>query len=253
MCKYICVTILYQVTNVVYRGMKMNLKKCNDCHQEISINVDSCPNCGSKKPFKNIKLSLEETKQLNSNEKKNFLKLGGDISYSKLNKFFAITIYGSIGLFIGLLLILNSLPKSEEQIKKEKDELLAAIKVLPANNVEKNYEAYKKLIEAFPQDTQYIEKYNFYKNRFNMAADCQFEAKRNNKKSLSNPSTYEDDLFGGYLTIDWVSPNEYIFQSSFKGKNAFGVEQKLVAKYRCVYNNDGKTKIEQIYLKKALD
>ena len=37
MCKYICVTILYQVTNVVYRGMKMNLKKCNDCQQEISI------------------------------------------------------------------------------------------------------------------------------------------------------------------------------------------------------------------------
>ena len=248
MCKYICVTILYQVTNVVYRGMKMNLKKCNDCHQEISINVDGCPNCGSKKPFKNIKLTLEETKQLNSNEKKRFLKLGGDVSYTKIQKFFGILVL----IFILILLLPVLLPKSAEQIKKEKDELIQNVKSLSKDDVDANYRGYEKLVEYFPEDSQYKEKLDFYQNRIDMAMNCRISAREQNKRILNNPTTYDDSFMDNYRIMEWKNVNEYIFQTSFKGKNSFGVEQKLVSKYKCVYNN-GKMKIEQISLNKALD
>ena len=104
----------------------MNLKKCNDCQQEISINIDVCPKCGSKKPFKNLKLTLEETKELSASEKKKFLKLGGDVSYTKIQKFFGTLVF----IFILILLLPVLLPKSDEQIKKEKDELIQNVKLL---------------------------------------------------------------------------------------------------------------------------
>lgn len=225
----------------------MSLKKCNDCNEEISIFIDKCPKCGSKKPFKNIKLTLDETKELDGKEKKQFIKLGGKISYSKLHKFFAFFIYG----FIGIIFMIVFLSKDNNEQEKI-ESLKATIKSLPMAKVEENYDGYKKLSAYYPEDKQYKEKLDFYKSRVDMSAECQYLAKRNNKSSLNNPSTYDDSLLDSYLSIQWNSTDEYIFQSSFSGKNAFGVEQKFVTKYKCTYNN-GKTSINQVYLKKATD
>lgn len=70
----------------------MTLIKCNDCQKEISITATSCPNCGSKKPFKNVTLSPEESKGLSYKEKRSFQKRGGKILLSKVQKFTLIII-----------------------------------------------------------------------------------------------------------------------------------------------------------------
>lgn len=230
----------------------MNLKKCNDCQQEISINIDSCPKCGSKKPFKDVILSIEETKQLTYQEVKQFSKLGGKLTYSRAKNIFAYLI---MGMFLGIILIffIKALgPKSEEEIRLENEALISKIKTLSVKDIYENYSLYEELIKAFPDNKQYKEKYEFYKNRYDMQIDCEIKATQNNKKLLNNPITYDESLYDGYYQSYWTNTDEYYYQLSFKGKNSFGVEQKFVTKYRCTYNN-GKTTFKQIAFNKALD
>lgn len=226
----------------------MALIKCVECGKEISVTVDVCPNCGSKKPFKGIVLTKERTKELTYKERKKFEKTGGKTTAGTFEKI------GSFIFAVIILLFMYSMikPESAEKIQKDMEQLSITIKNIPSIKIEDNYNGYKQLSKYYPKNEEYQEKLSFYKSRYEMMGICQFKAIQNNKATLNNPTTYNDNTFDKYLAMNWNNVNQYEFQSSFSGKNAFGVEQKFVAKYMCDYNN-GNIKMKRIFLKKALD
>ncbi|WP_421715743.1 hypothetical protein [Arcobacter arenosus] len=226
----------------------MALFKCKECGKEISVTIDKCLNCGSKKPFKGTLISREQTKKLTYKERKNFEKLGGEVTKGTLEKI------GSAIFIVLIVLFIYNITKSEspEDKRKRMEQLTISIKNIPFEQVQENLNAYKQLSEYYPENNQYKEKYNFYQSRLNLMGDCQYNAVQNNKASLNNPSTYNDEIADKYLYMNWNTVNQYEYQSSFSGKNSFGVEQKFVARYVCDYNN-GKTKIKRMFLKKAID
>lgn len=80
----------------------MALINCSECNKEISRTVSSCPNCGSKKPFKGVKLTREQTKELSSKEIVSFKKSGGKVTCSIVKK----TLKVIAGTIFGLYLII---------------------------------------------------------------------------------------------------------------------------------------------------
>ncbi|RXJ93773.1 hypothetical protein CRV00_09940 [Malaciobacter molluscorum] len=233
----------------------MALKQCNECKKEISTTVIVCPNCGSKRPFKGVKLSREETKELSSKERKSFEKAGGKVTTGIFEKLMNLI----LAIIILSVIVTIIAPKSAQEIEKEKIEKAKEIKKIeqttksiPAREVEKNLKAYKQLSNYYPNNKKYKEKKAFYESRMDMAGQCQIMAKNNNRKTLNNPSTYEYDLLDdNYLEIKWISINEYEFQTSYFGKNAFGVKQKLVSRYQCNFK-DGKVYIKKLFTKKGM-
>ena len=98
----------------------MALLKCNECEKEISQSATVCPSCGCTKPFKNKKLSAKQAKGMTGKERYAFVKSGGKIQMSGIQKFSVITIVGFIGLTV-LIIILSILtpPTPEEQAKAD--------------------------------------------------------------------------------------------------------------------------------------
>lgn len=195
----------------------MVLINCKECGKEVSKSAKTCPHCGVNKPYKR-----EPTKQQN-------------------------IAFGLILILIFLMLY-ESPSKKAEKLKNEMEHLSISIKKIPFEKIEKNLNGYKKLSEYYPNNKHYKEKYNFYQSRYDFMANCRYLALQINKRSLKNPSTY-NDIVDRYLYENWNTVNKYEYQSSFSGKNAFGIEQKFVAKYICNYNN-GKTKIRRVFIKK---
>lgn len=191
----------------------MSLIKCRECNKEISSEAKICPNCGVKNPFK----------------KKRTWK---DYVFALIFGLIVVAIFGESGTE-----------------KKEKIELLEkTVKTIPITNVEENFRSYEELSSYYPNNVDYKEKTNFYKSRLDLKKECMLSAYKSNENSLRNKSTFKTISLDEYLEEKWFDIDTFIYQSSFSGKNSFGIEQKFVAKYKCYYNN-GKPKIERIILK----
>ena len=203
------------------------LVKCRTCDKEIAKSAKTCPHCGEKKPTKkktNIKMVL----------------LG-------------ILVVGVLFAFFG---------PTDEQIETEKKlkieqkkekiaQLLAEVKKIPADNYEENYFGYKKLVDLEPTNKDYVKKLKHYKAKYDfiesMCSTCRIEARKRNKASLNNPQTYKTVTY-----IDKWDNGTYYYQEEFIGKNAFGVESKLISKFKCTINKDKSINISKIFLRKAM-
>lgn len=64
----------------------MAIFKCTDCGNDVNTDAKACPNCGTSKPFKKQKLTVEQVKMISNKELRQFKKLGGDYSMSKFQK-----------------------------------------------------------------------------------------------------------------------------------------------------------------------
>jgi len=194
----------------------MALVNCKECNKEVSKDAKVCPHCGVKKPYK-AKRTWKEY---------------------------------AIALIIGLIVVgIFGESESDKAIKLEKEivQLEEEIKDIPFEKIEKNRNGYKKLSEYYPENKIYKEKYNFYENKYKFMANCQYMAHEKNKASLNHPSTYEENWDN--LNTRWNNQSQYEFQSSFSGKNSFGVVDKFVARYVCEDNN-GNTNIKRLFIKK---
>lgn len=65
----------------------MALVKCTECKSEISSTALFCPKCGCKKPFKGVKLSKAEAKDMGMYQRAAFRKRGGKAPRTLLEKF----------------------------------------------------------------------------------------------------------------------------------------------------------------------
>ena len=68
--------------------------------------------------------------------------------------------------------------------------------------------------------------------------ECKIESRKNNRLRLKNPSTFESIIMDEFEYTKWIDGKTIIHQSSFYGKNAFGVKQRIVKKYKCVVTGD---------------
>lgn len=207
------------------------LMKCRTCDKEIAKSAKVCPHCGEKKPTK----------------KKTNIKM---------------VLLGII--FIGVLMALfgptqeemKAQQKAERKIKIEQKkekiaQLLAEVKKIPSDNYEENYFGYKKLVDLEPSNKNYVKKLAHYKAGYdlmeNICSTCRIEARKRNKASLNNPQTYKTVTY-----LDKWDKGTYYYQEEFIGKNAFGVEFKLVSKFKCTINKDKTINITKIFLRKAM-
>lgn len=158
-------------------------------------------------------------------------------------------------LIIGLAVIMGIsflLVNNDESKKKELIELEQKVKTLPVLSVEENYRSYKKLLEAYPNNQEYKDKVHFYDTRLKLQKECLSNARMINQDSLKNKSTFSSVTMDEFRIEKYTDINTYIYQSSYTGKNEFGVEQKFVAKYKCTYDEkENKINIEKLSLSMA--
>lgn len=98
----------------------MAIFKCTDCGNDVNTDAKACPNCGTSKPFKKQKLTVEEVKLITNKELRQFKKLGGDYSMSK----FQIIIFVLI-----VIIVLASLNKPDKPLTEEEKRIQAEEKV----------------------------------------------------------------------------------------------------------------------------
>lgn len=113
----------------------MKLLKCIECEKEISISAGTCPNCGSKKPFKNIVIPKKEQKGLGYKERKSFLKSGGKLKSSSFEKIIMVIIIGLVAFFI----FKPDTPLTPEQ---------QAVKKLEKLKSNAEYQCYQRIIRS---------------------------------------------------------------------------------------------------------
>jgi len=96
----------------------MALLNCNECKKEISHSAKTCPNCGCTMPFKGQRLSAKQAKNMSGKERYSFVKGGGKIQTSTIQKISAAFI-----LFIIFIVIITIMKPStpEEQAVKDKE------------------------------------------------------------------------------------------------------------------------------------
>lgn len=219
----------------------MALKQCNECKKEISTTVTVCPNCGSKRPFRGVKLSREETKELSSEERKSFEKAGGKVTIGIFEKLWK----GTLAIFIIIVVVSSIDPKSSEEIQKmdnkkqkEMEELAETVKTIPAVEIDKNRKVYEQLSKYYPKNKLYKEKLLKYDNLKAIEIQCEIDSRKKNRLQLKYPNTFESIVMDEYEYTKWINSKTIIHQSSFYGKNAFGVKQRLVKKYKCIVTGD---------------
>lgn len=78
----------------------MPLVSCSECEKEISVTASSCPNCGSKKPFKKKNLSAKESSGMSYKERRSFQKGGGTLLLSMRQKISLAIVFSVIALSI---------------------------------------------------------------------------------------------------------------------------------------------------------
>lgn len=222
----------------------MSLIQCNECKKEISVSVDSCPNCGAKKPFKNVKLTLDETRKLNSKEKKHFMKLGGDVTYSKTYKIFAVIVW----IFVIFTAYIFMQPKSDEQIQKEMEELKQNVRSIPKYNISENIKAYEKLSEYYKDNFAYNTKLKIYKKRDELQSICNYQSEILTKQIVKNKSTYERHYSNGLTFVKWIDDNNILSQIHFSSKNDLGMRIEQIAEYKCTIQEDESLSVKRTAL-----
>lgn len=230
----------------------MALKQCNECKKEISTTVSVCPNCGCKKPFKGVKLSREETKYLSLEERKSFEEAGGKVTIGKVERIWKLTLFLiKVGVVLFLISFISDTfnkNEAEEKIKKaqEIEKLEKTVKSIPSREVEKNFNAYKKLSSYYPDNERYKNKLTRYENLLRIEVQCEIDSRKKNRLLLKYPDTYESIVIDEYEYSKWIDNKTIIHQSSFYGKNAFGVKQRFIKKYKCVVTGDNTFTITRI-------
>lgn len=210
------------------------LKKCNDCKEEISLNVDKCPKCGSKKPFKNINLNLEESKQLSYKEQREFIKLGG-----KTSNGIGAKIISAIFAVILMLIIINLFSSKSDKITlQEVQQIEVKLSTIPELDISQNYNAYKKLSGYYKNNTEYQSKFEKYKKFLDFESECAYQANRLSKESAKNKNTYEPKVMAGLTYTKFISKNVIYSQVNFSAKNDFNTEIEHIGKFQCEIKND---------------
>ncbi|WP_026803611.1 hypothetical protein [Aliarcobacter lanthieri] len=200
-----------------------------------------CPYCNSE-TFIDTKFIQETNDNADSSSYKSFNKV--EKEKTPLEKAFYIVIF----IFIVVFFTVSNKEDKQEEIQK----LEQNIKSIPILSIEENYRGYKKLSEYYPSNKEYKDKMNFYNTRLQVKNSCIRTAYQNNENSLSNKTTFKSVSLDEYLVEQWVDINTFVFQSSFTGKNDYGVEQKFTSKYKCTYNQkDHTTNVERIFINKA--
>lgn len=222
------------------------LQKCAECQNKISVSVESCPQCGSKKPFKGIKLSREETKQLSWKERISFEKAGGKVTTGTFEKVYKTFVL----IFIGFILFATMKPESKEEREKNIQSLINTINTTEKTNVDTLLSTYKKLSEYKPENKTYKSNYDKYVKLSHAAFECELESHKRNEQLIKNKSTFDTKTLDEYQSTKWLDEKTIIHQSSFSGKNDFGVEQRFVTKYKCILNNKGGFTIQRLLFQK---
>ena len=240
----------------------MQLLKCADCGSEISITSEKCPNCGSKKQFKNYVFMRKELVKdgVTPMEMMNFQKHGGKIKISDTNwgKRFKI-----IGIIFVIVLIIGSIKQMQkvdytqedgtviqvtgfelEDIKREKallqkeNELLSSIKRMKSfqyGNLEKLYE---ELTKVRTDNKKYKEQYEYYKKINDSSWSCIVRIQKRDKENLKYQDSYEVVAGSDNRLKGWTNSNVYTYVYSYKAKNAFGMESTLTSSNQCTYDNN---------------
>ena len=100
----------------------MALIKCGECGKEISYSATVCPNCGCTKPFKDQRLSVKQSKQMSVKERHSFIKSGGKIQMTGLQKFSMYVVTAFLGFIVLLVIIPIIKPQTQdEKAKAEKE------------------------------------------------------------------------------------------------------------------------------------
>ena len=196
------------------------LLNCRTCEKEVAKGAKVCPHCGEKNPTKK-KMSFKEL----------------------LIAIVVIVIVGSV-----------LSPTKEEKAasnKKEIAKLEAELKKIPAIQYQENYFAYSKLVDLDPTNLKYKKKLAHYKVGYDLqqsiSSTCMRESRARNKASLNNPQTYDTVTF-----VDKWDKGVYYYQEEFLGKNSFGVESKLISKFKCTINKDKTINVDRIFMRKAI-
>ncbi|WP_130530363.1 hypothetical protein [Aliarcobacter butzleri] len=205
----------------------LSKKRCPYCNSETFIDTKFIQNSNENTDGNNIQLSNKIKKEKTPIEKTFYFLLA-----------FIVIVFFSIS--------------NKENKKEEIEKLEQSIKSIPILSIEENYRGYKKLSEYYPDNKEYRDKMNFYDTRLNVKSICISSAYQNNENSLANKSTFKSVSLDEYLIEKWLDINTFMFQSSFTGKNDFGVEQKFISKYKCIYNEkNNKIDIERISINKG--
>ena len=122
--------------------------------------------------------------------------------------------------------------------KAKADKILSELRKIPAKEYEKNRSLYKELVNLYPSNKKYSERYEYYskkvqeeKEKQRLAAErkkrieSQFSAwdgshrnlERVVKKAMNDPESYKH-----VETVYWDMGSYLIVRTTFRGKNVFG-------------------------------
>jgi len=196
------------------------LLNCRTCEKEVAKGAKVCPHCGEKNPTKK-NMSMKEL---------------------------------LVAIAVGIIIIVVVSPTKEERMAQTKEDITkleAKLKKIPASKYEENYFAYLKLVDLDPTNIKYKKKLTHYKVGYDLqqsiSSTCRIEARARNKASLNNPQTYDTVTY-----LDEWNNGIYYYQEEFLGKNSFGVESKLISKFKCSINKDKSISISKIFMRKAI-
>jgi len=89
----------------------MQTLTCHKCKTALSIADSHCHNCADPKPFSGIKLSIQETGQINAKQRKSFILAGGKVSYSK-----KLWVSLSVSFFVIAAVVVLKSPSQEQKL-----------------------------------------------------------------------------------------------------------------------------------------
>ncbi|MGQ4004390.1 hypothetical protein QIW57_06485 [Francisellaceae bacterium CB52] len=240
----------------------MKLVNCADCKKEISLNCDNCPNCGSKKQFKNICFFRKDLVKygITPMGMMKFQKHGGkikifNINYKKLIKRLFITliiilIIGYIsgnqkvnyqqedGKVIQVTKFELDKMKKDQAIKKQEKSLLESINQLKPFQYGALSKMYEKLTEISKNNYEYKKYYKLYKENDDSKWECKrFVENRDQSKAIVEDSF--EIVYGRDNRLEgWTGKNTFIYIYTYKIKNPFGVMIKHVSSNECTYDSN---------------
>lgn len=193
----------------------MALRRCKECGNEISSRAESCPHCGAKA------------------KKKTSL-----FTWMVL----AIFIFAFVGVITGDRDASTSKSSSVNKPKAQKPSMTAAqkqakekkllgeLKTIPSDEVYMNLSRYEELMEMFPGNNRYTNKYSHYKQKVKELegrigkmppagwGGVPFAVERIVKKSAHDPDSIDFDR----CSKPRFSDNGWSVTCTYRGNNAFG-------------------------------
>ncbi len=149
-----------------------------------------------------------------------------------------------IAVFAGSIIFLNLTHDSEKEINEIKKEIESTKKF----DYENLYINYKRLSKLLPADEEIKKSVEKYERLDSFATQCKINAVAQDKKSLSNMTSYDSDLLDKNLIEKWTDEKTFVYQNTFSGKNSFNQKKEFVSSYRCTITPEG-LRIKKIQFK----